>query len=193
MKRVCVFCGSSPGARVAYVETGQKLGRLLAERGLTLVYGGSHLGVMGAVADGALQAGGEVIGVLPQPLFRREVAHAGLTELIAVNTMHERKARMAELADAFVALPGGVGTLDEFCEIITWAQLGIHTKPCVLLNVERYFDSFLRLLDHAVEERFLRPEHRSLILEVSDLDSLFPLLDSYRPVHLSKYLDMEQT
>lgn len=169
------------------------MGTLLAERGLTLVYGGSHLGVMGAVADGALQAGGEVIGVLPQPLFRKEVAHSGLTELITVQTMHERKARMAELADAFVALPGGVGTLDEFCEIITWAQLGIHSKPCALLNVERYFDFLLRLLDHAVEERFLRPEHRRLILEAADLDSLFPLLENYRPDRTSKYLDLEQT
>ncbi len=163
MKRVCVFCGSNFGARPAYREAAEKLGTLLAERGIGLVYGGAHVGLMGAVADAALAAGGEVIGVIPQSLVALEVAHEGLAALRIVDGMHERKARMAELADALVTLPGGLGTFEEFFEILTWAQLGPHPKSCGLLNVAGFFDPLLALVEHTIEEEFVLPEHRRLI------------------------------
>jgi uncharacterized protein (TIGR00730 family) len=167
MRRVCVFCGSNSGAAPEYAAAAAELGRLLAERGLGLVYGGSNVGLMGTLADAALEGGGEVTGVIPRSLVEREVAHRGLTELLMVETMHERKARMADLADAFVAMPGGYGTFDELCEILTWAQLGIHSKPVGLLNTLGYWDPFLEFLDHAVAAGFLRPGHRQLV-EVRD-------------------------
>ncbi len=152
---VCVFCGSSDGARPAYAAAASALGRTLAERGLTLVYGGSNVGMMRALADAALRAGGRVVGVIPEQLVGWERAHRGVTDLRVVGSMHERKALMVELSDAFVALPGGVGTLDELFEVLTWAQLGLHHKPCGLLDVEGYFDDLVRLIDRARRDGFL--------------------------------------
>ena len=169
MKRVCVFCGSNAGIRTEYGIAAQGLATVLARRGLGLVYGGGNVGLMGVLADSMLRAGGEVIGVIPQSLVAKEVAHHGVTELRVVDTMHQRKALMNELSDAFIALPGGFGTLDEFFEILTWSQLGIHAKPSGLLNVSGYYDSLLAMLDHAVTERFLRPAHRQLV--IADLDA----------------------
>jgi hypothetical protein len=189
VKRVCVFCGSSPGARPAYRAAAEQLGAALAARGLGLVYGGARVGLMGALADAALAAGGEVVGVLPSALERYEVAHEQLTQLERVSSMHERKARMAELADAFVALPGGVGTLEETFEILTWGQLGIHAKPCALLDVEGYFAPLLALLDSAVAERFVKPEHRALLLVDDDPERLLDRLARHRPPVLEKWLD----
>ncbi|HZU40757.1 MAG TPA: TIGR00730 family Rossman fold protein [Solirubrobacteraceae bacterium] len=189
MKRVLVFCGSSPGRRPEYVATGTEVGRLVAERGLGLVYGGASVGVMAAVADGALAAGGEVIGVIPKRLTELEVAHAALTELHIVDTMHQRKALMAELADAVIALPGGTGTLDELFELFTWSQLGLHTKPLGMLDVAGYWQPLLAFLDHAVEERFLRAEHRSTLLVESDPQTLLDRLAAYEYHGHVKWLD----
>jgi uncharacterized protein (TIGR00730 family) len=164
MNRICVFCGSSAGARAGYVDAARLLAAELARRKLGLVYGGGGLGLMGALADAMLAAGGEVIGVIPGPLASRELAHAGLTEMRVVDSMHERKATMASLVDGFIALPGGLGTLEETLEILTWAQLGIHHKPVGVLNVEGYYDGLLRFLTHAVREGFVRPEYFALLL-----------------------------
>jgi len=188
VKRVCVFCGSNFGARPAYREAAEKLGTWLAERGIGLVYGGARVGLMGAVADAALAAGGEVIGVIPHSLVALEVAHEGLGDLRVVDGMHERKARMAELADAFVALPGGLGTFEEFFEVLTWAQLGFHPKPCGLLNVGGFFDPLLALVEHAVAERFVRPEHRYLIVDAADPETLLDRLAAYEPPHAGKWI-----
>ena len=165
MKRVCVFCGSSQGLRPAYKEAAQAMGEALALRKVGLVYGGGNVGLMGIVADAALAAGGEVIGVIPKALVAKEIAHTSLTDLRVVGSMHERKALMAELSDAFVMLPGGFGTFEEFCEVLTWAQLGLHQKACGLLNIEVYYNHLIALFDHAVAEQFVRPQHRSLVLE----------------------------
>jgi uncharacterized protein (TIGR00730 family) len=162
-RRVCVFCGSNTGLRPEYLAEAIALGRLLGKAGLGLVYGGAQVGLMGALADAALANGGEVIGVIPRSLAEVEVAHPGLTRLDVVETMHERKALMAQEADAFVALPGGFGTLDEFFEILTWAQLGIHTKPCLMVNTGGYYDHLLSFLEVAIEEGFLRGENRAYI------------------------------
>jgi uncharacterized protein (TIGR00730 family) len=178
MRRICIFCGSSAGGRDVYREAALATGRSIALRGLGLVYGGASIGLMGAVADGALAAGGEVIGIIPGALEAKEIGHGGLTRLEVVGSMHERKARMAELADAFVALPGGMGTLEEIAEILTWAQLGLHHKPCALLDVEGYWAPLVALLDRAVEERFLRPEHRDLLLVGRDPEALLDRLAS---------------
>src|SRR3712207_1163783 len=159
MNRVCVYCGSSPGARPEYRAAARDLGTHLAQSGIGVVYGGGKVGLMGAVADAARDAGGEVIGVIPRALWEREVGHRGLDDLRVVASMHERKALMADLSDAFVALPGGVGTLEELVEAMTWTQLGIHDKPCGLLDAGGYYRHLVAFLDHAVEERFLRPEH----------------------------------
>ena len=165
MRRICVFCGSSSGTHPAYARAARALGTELAERRIDVVYGGGRVGLMGELAEAALQAGGAVIGVIPEALSVREVAHDQLTELHVVPSMHARKALMAELSDAFIALPGGMGTLEELCEVLTWAQLGIHGKPCGLLNVARYFDPLLALFDHAVREGFVRPEHRAILID----------------------------
>ena len=156
LRRVCIFCGSSPGTNGLYREAARTVGRLLCQRGLELVYGGGNVGLMGAVADGCLQDGGRVIGVIPEALKKKELAHSGLTELRVVGSMHERKALMADLSDAFIALPGGYGTWDEFCEILTWSQLGIQRKACALLNVNGYYDPLLAMADRAVSEGFLK-------------------------------------
>jgi uncharacterized protein (TIGR00730 family) len=163
-RRVCVFCGASPGRRAAYRDAAVALGRELARRRIGLVTGGGRVGLMGAIADATLGAGGEVIGVIPQGLVDREVAHTALTELRVVTGLHERKAGMAEIADAFIALPGGLGTLEELSEVASWAQLALHAKPIGLLDVEAYFESLLAYLDHAAEEGFLAPEHRAMFV-----------------------------
>jgi len=178
MKRVCVFCGSNAGVREDYRNSAQALARALAGRALALVYGGGNVGLMGVVADAMLKAGGEVIGVIPQALVAREVAHRGLTELRIVDTMHQRKALMNELSDAFVALPGGFGTLEEFFEMLTWSQLGIHRKPSGLLNVSGYYDDLLAMLDHAAAEGFLLPANRKLVIADTDADGLVQRLAS---------------
>jgi uncharacterized protein (TIGR00730 family) len=174
-----VFCGSSSGNRASYAAAAGELGKLLAGRNIGLVYGGGSVGLMGILADATLAAGGKVIGVIPQSLADREVAHRGLSELRVVESMHERKAVMADLADAFIAMPGGFGTLDEFFEILTWAQLGIHAKPCGLLNVESYFNALLAFLDHSVDERLLKPTHRKLILVDTDPRELLARLEHF--------------
>ncbi len=192
MTRVCVFCGSSTGADPRFLEAARRLGAVLVAHGLGLVYGGAGVGLMGALADAVRGRGGEVIGVIPRALARKEVAHAGLSELRVVESMHERKAVMAELADAFVALPGGMGTLEELCEALTWLQLGIHSKPVGLLNVAGYFDRFLEFLDHAVAERLLKPQHRALALVEQEPGALLDRLAHWRPARVEKWLDREQ-
>ena len=193
MRRVCVFCGSSPGANQKYVELAKELGRILAMRRLALVYGGGNVGLMGVLADAVLANGGHVIGVIPQSLVDIEVAHTGLPDLRVVASMHERKALMADLADAFIALPGGLGTLEEFCEILTWAQLGLHNKPCGLLDAEHYFDHLIAFLDHAVIQRFLRPEHRAMVLVAEDPEELIERFEGYRPPAMEKWIDRSST
>ena len=180
-RRVCVFCGSSDGSRAEYRQAAVALGRLLAEARLGLVYGGAHVGLMGALADSALASGGEVIGVIPRALAVRELAHRHLTKLYVVQTMHQRKAKMAQKSDAFVALPGGFGTLDEFFEVLTWFQLGIHSKPCMLVNTCGYFDGLLQFLDIAVEQGFLKPENRALVHQARDPDEALPMLSRLWP------------
>ena len=193
VRRLCVFAGSSPGRRSEYSLAARGLGTHLVARGWELVYGGAKVGLMGVVANAVLESGGRVIGVLPKNLARREVAHDELTELRIVDSMHQRKAVMAELSDAFVALPGGLGTLEELFEVLTWAQLGLHAKPCGVLNVRGYFDNLSRSLDHAVEERFLKPEQRSMLLVDGDTDRLLDRIRHYAPAPTEKWLDRDQT
>jgi len=193
MKRICVFCGSSLGVRPAYLKAAQRLGELLAERKIGMVFGGGCVGLMGAAADAALAKGGEVIGVIPDSLVRREIGHRGVTKLHVVKSMHERKALMADLSDAFIALPGGYGTLEEFAEVVTWSQLGIQVKPCGLLNVEGYWDGLLKFLDHAVDEQFVRPENSQLILVATTPESMLErLADWTPPAHVEKWLGREK-
>jgi hypothetical protein len=187
-ERLCVFCGSQSGRDPAYLAVARSVGRLLAQRKITLVFGGGHVGMMGALADAALAAGGEAIGVIPEGLKRRELAYDGLTRLIVTSSMHERKQRMAELADGFIALPGGFGTLEEFCEILTWAQLGLHAKPCGLLNVNGYYAALLRLFDHALKEGFLSPRHRHLVLTEHDPERLLAAMQRYRAPRVERWL-----
>jgi uncharacterized protein (TIGR00730 family) len=177
--RVCVFCGSSSG-RVRHVEVAREVGRTLAQRGIGVVYGGGRVGTMGALADGALAAGGSVIGVIPRSLVDWEVAHGNLTELHVVESMHERKALMADLADAFVTLPGGAGTLEELFEVWTWAQLGLHSKPVALLDVDGYFTHLVEMIDHMVEQGFLKPPYRDMLLVDQVLDRLLARCADYR-------------
>ncbi len=193
MKRICVFCGSSTGARAEYTEAAQAMAAVLLKRNIGLVYGGGHVGLMGVIADAMLSGGGEVIGVIPHGLAVREVEHHALTELRVVHSMHERKALMADLSDGFIALPGGFGTFEEFCEIITWAQLGIHHKPCGLLNVAGYYDALLGLFDHAVTERFVRPEYRALVVGESNPERLFELMLNYQSPVLEKWISRDET
>ena len=188
MKRICVFCGSNPGANPDYLQAAKQLGQVLAANCLGLVYGGAGVGIMKEIADAVLQEGGEVIGVMPQFLVDKEVAHNGLTDLRVVNSMHERKMLMADLADGFIALPGGLGTLEEFFEVVTWAQLGMHAKPCGLLNIADYFRNLLEFLDHAVQERLLRAEHRSMILTDDNPNSLLNQFKCYHPPKIDKWM-----
>ena len=193
MKRVCVFCGSRTGSNPAYAEAARRFGVTLARRGIGLVYGGGSVGLMGAIADAALEAGGEVDGVIPKALQLRELAHGRLTRLHVVASMHERKAKMAELADAFVALPGGMGTLEELAEILTWAQLGIHARPCGLLDVEGYYGPLVSFFDHAVAEGFLRAEHRRLVLVAEDPDALLDRFAAWTPPQIERWIDRRST
>jgi len=193
LRRICVFAGSRPGARAEYAAAARALGGTLARRGIGLVYGGGNVGLMGELADAALAAGGEVIGVIPEALVRKEVAHTGLSELRVVDSMHERKAQMADLADAFIALPGGMGTLEELCEILTWAQLGLHAKPCGLLDVCGYFERLLGFLDHAVAEDFLRAEHRDILFTAEDTERLLEAFSRHRAPTVEKWIDRETT
>ena len=189
MQRICVYTGSSPGARPAYRASAEHLGRTLAERGLGLVYGGAAVGLMGVLADSVLAHGGEVIGVLPRFLGAKEIAHPGLTELRQVESMHERKAMMAQLASGFVALPGGVGTLEELFEIYAWAQLERHDKPVGLLNVAGYYDHLLAFLDHTVQERFVRAPHRTMLMVEACPVALLDAFGRYVPPVVPKWLD----
>lgn len=192
MKRVCLFCGSSPGVRTIYCEIAAQMGAALATRGIGLVYGGGDVGVMGAAAHGALGRGGEVIGVIPMNLFDKEVKHRAVADIRIVDSMHERKALMAELSEAFIALPGGFGTLEEFFEVLTWGQLGLHKKPCALLNVENFFDPLLVLLDHAVAEGFVKEAHRSLVLVENDVERLLDKMAAWHPPIVNRWLEPSQ-
>jgi uncharacterized protein (TIGR00730 family) len=194
VKRVCVFCGSAPGRQAIYADAARALGAELVRRGLGLVYGGGSVGLMGVVADAVLAAGGEAIGVLPRGLARKEFAHDGLTELHLVESMHERKALMASLADGFVALPGGLGTLEEVFEVLTWSQLGIHRKPVGLVDVRGYWRGLLTLLRHAVDEGFIRPEYAALLMVESTPEALLDRFLAWRPpVTPPIWLDSTQT
>jgi uncharacterized protein (TIGR00730 family) len=192
MRSVCVFLGSSSGTDPALRDGARAMGAALAEEGLALVYGGGSIGLMGEIADAALRGGGKVIGVITEGLEARELGHGGLTEKHVVRTMHERKALMADLADAFVALPGGMGTLDEFCEVVTWAQLGIHQKPLGMLDLGEYWTPFLSFLDHSVAKGFVSPEHRGLILVERDPRALLGRLRAFRPRPAQKWLGRSQ-
>jgi uncharacterized protein (TIGR00730 family) len=193
LSSLCVFCGSNAGAQPVYLEAAEAVGRGLAQRGLRVVYGGGKVGMMGAVADAARAAGGEVVGVIPQAIFDLEIGHTGIDDLRVVGSMHERKALMAELSDAFIALPGGIGTLEELFEVYTWAQLGIHSKPLGLIDVAGYYQPLVGFLDHAVQERFLRPETRTLLAVGEELDDLLGQLETWEPVSVHKWIDLDQT
>jgi uncharacterized protein (TIGR00730 family) len=194
MRRLCVFCGSNPGARPAYADAARALGGALAARRIGLVYGGGRVGLMGILADAALAAGGEVVGVIPGALATKEIAHDGVTDLQVVASMHERKARMAALADGFVALPGGFGMLEELLEAVTWVQLGLHAKPVGVLNVAGYFDPLRTLVDRAIAERFVHPGHRALVIYADDVDDLLGALARWRPpAGLAKWLTLDET
>lgn len=190
---VCVFCGSNGGADPAYVAAAEAVGDGLARRGIRLVYGGGGVGLMGALADAARAAGGEVVGVMPQQLIDREIGHTGIDDLRVVDSMHERKALMVELADAFVALPGGIGTLEELFEVYTWAQLGIHAKPLALLDVAGYYQPLAAFLDHAVAQRFLRAETRAMLAIADSIDGVLETFDRWRPPAMHKWIDLDET
>ncbi|MEK5529465.1 Rossman fold protein, TIGR00730 family [Viridibacillus sp. FSL H7-0596] len=192
MKTLAVFCGSSDGASNIYVEVAKKLGKELAKRDITLVYGGASVGVMGAVADAVLEAGGKVIGVMPSFLEKREISHKNLTELIVVDSMHDRKEKMAELADGFMALPGGPGTLEEFFEIFTWAQLGLHQKPCGLLNINHYYDPLIALFNHMSDEQFLHEKYRTMALVDIEPSGLLDQFNSYEAPTVKSYITEKQ-
>jgi uncharacterized protein (TIGR00730 family) len=192
LKRLCVFAGSSLGRRESYASAARDLATLAVGRGYGIVYGGGRVGLMGILADAVLAVGGEVIGVLPQALATKELAHRGLTRLEIVGSMHERKATMAELASAFVALPGGIGTLEELFEVFTWGQLGLHSKPCGVLDVDGYWDDLGRLLDRAVEEAFLRAEHRRMLMVESDTARLLERFEAYEPPVIPKWIDRDE-
>ena len=190
-KRICVFCGSSHGSNPVYADAARNVGSELARRGISLVYGGGNVGLMGVVADAVLTGGGHVTGVIPEALMAKEVGHRGLPDLRVVKTMHERKALMAELSDGFVALPGGIGTFEEFFEIVTWAQLGFHSKPCALLNVNGFYDPLLRLVDHAIDEHFVKPKQRDLVIVESDFSALLDRMATHQVPHEPKWIGKE--
>jgi uncharacterized protein (TIGR00730 family) len=191
--RISVFTGSSPGARSEYADTARELGRLLVERGYGLVYGGGNVGLMSVVADAVLERRGEVVGVIPELLVDKELAHRGLSELRIVKSMHERKAVMAELSDGFMGLPGGIGTMEEFFEVLSWAQLSLHDKPCGLLNVYGYYQHLIRFLDHAVDQRFLRPKHRSLLIVEEEPQRLLDRFEEFIAARTTKRFERSQT
>ena len=189
MKSICVYCGSNAGASPVYAERAAELGARIARDGLQLVYGGGNVGLMGVVADAALAAGGEVVGVIPEHLVRWEVAHRGLTRLETVQSMHERKARMFDLTDGFVALPGGFGTLDEMFEMLTWRQLGLGDKPCAFYDIDGFFAPLMQMLDRMVDQRFLHPEQRQDLWYGENLDALLGWMRAYTPAQSSKWMD----
>jgi uncharacterized protein (TIGR00730 family) len=191
MKRICVFCGSSAGSQPEYRACAEQLGAELTRRKIGLVYGGGNVGLMGEIAGSVLEAGGEAIGVIPEHLMTREIGHDRLTKLHIVRSMHERKALMADLSDAFIALPGGFGTLEEFFEVLTWSQLGLHAKPCGIVNALGYYAPLLRMLDHAVDERFLKPQNRALLIARETPSDLLQAFEDWRPVHVEKWLDRD--
>ena len=193
MKRICVYCGSNPGKLTEYREAARVLGHELAARNLGLVYGGASIGVMGAVADAVLEKGGEAIGVIPFALATREVAHSGLNDLFVVDSMHERKAKMAELSDGFIALPGGWGTIEEIFEMLTWAQLGFHQKPCGLLNISGYYDHLFTFLEHAIDQRFVREEYRPMIMMEQTANDLLDRYMKYQAPTVKKWIGPEET
>jgi uncharacterized protein (TIGR00730 family) len=193
VRRICVYAGSNPGSAPAYADATRALATEMAARGIGLVYGGGKVGLMGVLADAIIGAGGEAIGVMPQALIDREIGHPNLTELKVVHSMHERKALMAELADAFVAVPGGIGTLEELIEVYTWSQLGIHDKACGVLNVRGYYDDLAAFLDHAVREGFLRPQHRAVLTVAEDPGELLDALAAFVPPRVGKWLELDQT
>jgi uncharacterized protein (TIGR00730 family) len=188
IRRLCVFCGSNAGRDPRFVAVAQALGRRLAADGIGIVYGGASIGLMGAVADAAIEAGGDVIGVIPDALAAKEIAHRGLTELRLVRSMHERKALMAELSDGFVALPGGIGTLEELFEVWTWAQLGHHAKPCAFLNVAGFYDSLLAFLDEVAAHAFMKPAHREMLVVADTIPTLMDRLHAYQPPTVTKWI-----
>jgi len=193
MKRICVFCGSSTGNQPVYREAAEAMGKLLAKRGIALVYGGGHVGLMGVIADAVLAAGGKAIGVIPQSLADREIAHAGLTELRVVDSMHTRKAMMADLSDAFIAMPGGVGTFEEFFEAVTWTQLGVHRKPCGLLNAGAFYTPLVAFVDQAVTEGFIKPVHRASIVVDDNPERLLDTLAKVELPRVPKWIRAEET
>jgi len=190
--RLCIFCGSSIGVNPAFAAAARALGAALAARRIGLVYGGGNVGLMGILADATLESGGDVTGVIPHALVAREIAHRGLTHLHVVNSMHERKAMMAELADGFIALPGGFGTLEEFCEAVTWTQLGVHAKPCGLLNVDGFYDALLAFLAHALEERFLRPTHLEIVIADADPVRLLDRVCAWRSPSVARWVSTDE-
>lgn len=193
MKSVCVFLGSNPGTSPDYLQAARAMGAELARRKTTCVYGGSNVGLMGVLANSVLEAGGEVIGIIPEALQKKEIAHTGLTKLHVVSSMHERKALMAELSEGFVALPGGMGTLEELCEVLTWAQLGFHKKPCGLLDIGGYYSHLSAFLDHAVSQGFIMPGHRTMLLSATSPAALLDQFDSYVAPVVSKWIEKPQT
>jgi uncharacterized protein (TIGR00730 family) len=193
IKSICVYCGSSPGRLEAYAEGARSLAAALVERKLRLVYGGAKVGIMGVLADTVLELGGEAVGVIPEALLKKEIAHKGLTELHVTGSMHERKTLMAELSDGFIALPGGIGTLEELFEIWTWAQLGFHRKPCGLVNVAGYFDGLITFMDHAVAERYVKSAQRSMLMVETAPAALLDRFSTYRPPTVAKVIGKEET
>lgn len=193
MRSVCVFCGSSVGDDTAFADGARRLAGDLVERGYSLVYGGGSVGLMGVLADAMLAAGGRVVGVIPRMLWEREVGHKGLTDLRIVETMHERKAMMAELSDGFIAMPGGIGTFEEFFEVWTWGQLGVHRKPCALLNVDGYFDPMLAMIDTMIRRRFLKSEYREMVLVDTTPGALLARMEVYEPPSVGKWIDRAET
>jgi uncharacterized protein (TIGR00730 family) len=189
MKRICIYCGSSPGSLPEYTAAARHCGTVLAQRGLTLIYGGGNVGLMGILADAALAAGGEVIGIIPRNMIARELGHAGVTSLIAVDSMHQRKQEMADLADAFLALPGGIGTMEELFEAYTWLQLGIHDKPVGLLNVAGFYDRLIEFLAHMQAQRFLKPQHFASLLVEDNLERLLERFAHFNHHSIGKWID----
>jgi uncharacterized protein (TIGR00730 family) len=192
IQALCVFCGANYGKRPSYRESARRVGELLAQRGITLVYGGGNVGLMGALADACLSAGGRVVGVIPRALAEKEIAHGDITEMHVVGSMHERKALMADLADAFLTLPGGFGTWDEFCEALTWSQLGLQKKACAFLNVEGYYDALLAMAERAAEDGFIRPEHRELLVVDTEPERLIHRLQNYEVPYVPKWVDRKE-
>jgi len=193
MKKICVYCGSSSGKSPEYLESASVLAKEMVKRKIGLVYGGANVGIMGEIANTMLAYGGDVTGVIPQALVDKEVGHFGLTELKIVGSMHERKATMADLSDGFIALPGGLGTLEELFEVLTWSQLGFHYKPCALLNIKQYYESLSVFLDHAVDEEFVKPIHREMLLVASDPSQLLDAMECYQPPAVDKWIGRNET